>query len=118
MSPRRAENGLQIHVSKRFHQKFQRIVEQEKGDNFISKLHKGRFIIIPWPVIESARFYDLFGALKTRLDHQPLTYKHAGVFIGALKMLMAQLKVRKSKFQTSESDCNQANDWGALDCES
>jgi hypothetical protein len=85
----------------RFHQKFQRIVEQEKGDNFISKLHKGKFDIIPWPVIESARFYDLFGALKIRLDRQPLTYKHAGVFIGALKMLMAQLKVCQSPFTGS-----------------
>ncbi|KIM24947.1 hypothetical protein M408DRAFT_331430 [Serendipita vermifera MAFF 305830] len=83
-----------------FRQKFQRIVQQEQGDNFISKLHNGKFNIIPWPVIESARFYELFGVLKRRLDRQPLTHRHAGAFIGDLKMLMAKLK---------------ANDWGALD---
>ncbi|KAG8783755.1 hypothetical protein FRC15_004586 [Serendipita sp. 397] len=83
-----------------FHQKFQRIVQQERADNFISKLHRGKLDIIPWPVIESARFYDLFMGLKQRLDRQPVTHKHAGAFLSVLKMLMAKLK---------------ANDWGALD---
>ena len=88
----------------RFRQKFQHIVEQEQEDNFITKLHKGKFNIIPWPVIESAGFYDLFGALKIRLDQQPLTYKYASVFIGALKMLMAQLKVCKQTLPDVATD--------------
>ncbi|PVF92927.1 hypothetical protein CPB86DRAFT_144289 [Serendipita vermifera] len=83
-----------------FQQKFQKIVQEERGDNFITKLHKGKLDIIPWPVIESSRFYDYFGALKLRLDRQALTHKHAGAFLATLKMLMAKLK---------------ANDWGALD---
>lgn len=83
-----------------FKQKFQRIVQQERADNFISKLHKGKLDIIPWPVIESSRFYELFGALKLRLERQPFTHHHAGAFLLTLKMLMAKLK---------------ANDWGALD---
>ncbi|PVF98362.1 hypothetical protein CPB86DRAFT_825740 [Serendipita vermifera] len=83
-----------------FQQKFQRIVQQEREDNFITKLHRGRLDIIPWPVIESSRFYDYFGALKKRLDGQPLTHARAGAFLSTLKMLMAKLK---------------ANDWGALD---
>jgi hypothetical protein len=84
-----------VNVSFRFQQKFQRIVQTEKGDNFISKLHRGKLDIIPWPVIGSSRFYELFNALKKRLDHQPLTHKHAGAFLSVLKMLMAKLKVIK-----------------------
>jgi hypothetical protein len=68
-------------------------VQEERGDNFITKLHKGKLDIIPWPVIESSRFYDYFGALKLRLDRQGLTHKHAGAFLTTLKMLMAKLKV-------------------------
>lgn len=78
----------------RFSLKFQRIVQDEAGDNFISKLHRGKLAIIPWPVIESARFYELFGSLKTCLDKQPVTHKSAGEFLTVLKMLMAKLKVR------------------------
>lgn len=74
--------------------KFQGIVRDEAGDNFISKLHRGKLAIIPWPVIQSSRFYELFGALKNRLDKQPLTHKSAGEFLLVLKMLMAKLKVR------------------------
>ncbi|KAG8833320.1 hypothetical protein FRC17_010895 [Serendipita sp. 399] len=87
-------------IVREFHQKFQAIVQQERADNFISKLHRGKLDIIPWPVIESARFYDLFTGLKQRLDRQPVTHQHAGAFLSTLKMLMAKLK---------------ANDWGALD---
>ncbi|KIM19859.1 hypothetical protein M408DRAFT_334238 [Serendipita vermifera MAFF 305830] len=83
-----------------FQQKFQRIVQKEKEENFISKLHGGRLDIIPWPVIESSNFYDLFNGLKMRFDDQKITHPHAGAFLGVLKMLMAKLK---------------ANDWGALD---
>jgi hypothetical protein len=73
--------------------KFNRIVRDEAGDNFISKLHHGKLAIIPWPVIQSSRFYELFGALKNRLDKQPPTHKSAGEFLLVLKMLMAKLKV-------------------------
>jgi hypothetical protein len=85
-------NCLKLNIT-RFQQKFQRIVQKERADNFISKLHRGKLDIIPWPVIESARFYDLFVGLKKRLDRQSITHKHAGAFLGVLKMLMAKLKV-------------------------
>ena len=74
--------------------KFQQIVRDEAGDNFISKLHRGKLAIIPWPVIQSSRFYELFGSLKNRLDKQQPTHKSAGEFLLVLKMLMAKLKVR------------------------
>ena len=74
--------------------KFQRIVRDEAGDNFISKLHRGKLAVIPWPVIQSPHFYDLFESLKNRLDRQPSTHKSAGEFLLVLKMLMAKLKVR------------------------
>jgi hypothetical protein len=77
----------------RFSLKFQRIVQDEKDNNFISKLHRGRLDIIPWPVIESPRFYTLLGALKRRLEAQVTTYHSAGAFLYTLKTLMAKLKV-------------------------
>ncbi|KIM22917.1 hypothetical protein M408DRAFT_332686 [Serendipita vermifera MAFF 305830] len=83
-----------------FQQKFHRIVQKEKEENFITKLHGGRLDIIPWPIIESSHFYDLFDELKMQFDDQQVTHPHAGAFLGVLKMLMAKLK---------------ANDWGALD---
>jgi hypothetical protein len=67
-------------------------------------------------VIESARFYDLFNGLKKRLDRQPITHKHAGAFLGILKMLMAKLKVRAMEVTyVYLLTYTQANDWGALD---
>ena len=74
--------------------KFQQIVRDEAGDNFISKLHRGKLAIIPWPVIQSSGFYELFGSLKNRLDKQQPTHKSAGEFLLVLKMLMAKLNVR------------------------
>ncbi|KAG1764546.1 hypothetical protein EDD22DRAFT_951631 [Suillus occidentalis] len=78
---------------------FQKIVQDEQEANFISRLHAGQLNIIPWPVIESQEFYQLFPALKRRLDKQRLTHKTAGEFLHTVKTLMAKLK---------------ANDWGAL----
>ncbi|ETW76254.1 hypothetical protein HETIRDRAFT_53756 [Heterobasidion irregulare TC 32-1] len=83
-----------------FSLKFRKIVEDEKEDNFISRLHRGRISIIPWPVINTHRFFNLFGSLKKRFERQGVTYTSAGVFLHTLKTLMAKLK---------------ANDWGALD---
>ncbi|CCA69193.1 hypothetical protein PIIN_03093 [Serendipita indica DSM 11827] len=87
-------------IKNEFTQKFARIVQQERGQNFITKLHKGQLDIIPWPVIESAQFYGLFDVLRDRLVRRPTTHKHAVLFVDVLKTLMAKLK---------------ANDWGALD---
>ncbi|KAG8854044.1 hypothetical protein FRB91_004122 [Serendipita sp. 411] len=87
-------------IKNEFGQKFARIVQQERGQNFITKLHRGQLDIIPWPVIESSQFYTLFDILRDRLIRRPITHKHAIMFVDILKTLMAKLK---------------ANDWGALD---
>ncbi|KIM24854.1 hypothetical protein M408DRAFT_26650 [Serendipita vermifera MAFF 305830] len=87
-------------IKNEFTQKFARIVQQERGQNFITKLHKGHLDIIPWPVIESPQFYKLFELLKDRFNKRPTTHHHAIQFLDVLKTLMAKLK---------------ANDWGALD---
>ncbi|KAG1809692.1 uncharacterized protein BJ212DRAFT_1379102 [Suillus subaureus] len=86
-------------ITKEFALKFQKIVQDEQEANFISRLHAGQLNIIPWPVIESQEFYQLFPALKRRLDKQKLTHNTAGEFLHTVKTLMAKLK---------------ANDWGAL----
>ncbi|KAJ6609456.1 hypothetical protein B0H10DRAFT_2063907 [Mycena sp. CBHHK59/15] len=82
-----------------FYAKFDQIVRNEQGANFITRLHGGDLDIIPWPVIESRQFYSLFNRLKGRLDEQEVTHPTAGEFLHTLKTLMAKLK---------------ANDWAAL----
>jgi hypothetical protein len=78
----------------RFSLKFQRIVQAEQRANFISRLHRGRLNIIPWPVIESKGFYDLFSTLKRQLGLQNVSHQRAGEFLHTIKTLMAKLKVR------------------------
>ncbi|KAG8795917.1 hypothetical protein FRC12_008172 [Ceratobasidium sp. 428] len=87
-------------IVKEFSLKFQRIVQREQQQNFISRLHRGRIQIIPWPVINSPSFYTLFQHLRRHLDRQPVTHPAGGVFLHNLKTLMAKIK---------------ASDWGSLD---
>ncbi|KAJ6620561.1 hypothetical protein B0H10DRAFT_2188402 [Mycena sp. CBHHK59/15] len=86
-------------IVREFSTKFQKIVEDEQDANFISRLHAGQLNIVPWPVIESKQFYQLFPAMKRLLDKQEVTHQTAGEFLYTLKTLMAKLK---------------ANDWGSL----
>jgi len=46
----------------------------------------------------------MFGALKLKLDAKPVIHKHAGAFVGDLKMLMAKLKVLVSYLDRQISD--------------
>ncbi|KAF8607195.1 hypothetical protein BDV93DRAFT_488167 [Ceratobasidium sp. AG-I] len=87
-------------IVKEFSLKFQRIVQKEQDQNFISRLHRGRIQIIPWPVINSSGFYALFRQLRSYLDKQPVTHPSGGVFLHNLKTLMAKIKT---------------SDWGSLD---
>ena len=82
---------------RRFSLKFRQIVRDEAGDNFITKLHRGKLDIMPWPVIQSEQFYRMFESLKTRLEQQPITYRSADDFLRVLKMLMAKLKVSRTQ---------------------
>ncbi|KAF7356372.1 VWFA domain-containing protein [Mycena venus] len=86
-------------IVREFSTKFQKIVEDEQDANFISRLHAGQLNIVPWPVIESKQFYQLFPAMKRLLDKQEITHRTAGEFLHTLKTLMAKLK---------------ANDWGSI----
>ena len=78
----------------RFKLRFQKIVDSERDSNFITRLHGGKLNIIPWPVIESEGFYQLFRRVKKALDQQPVSHHTAGEFLLSLKTLMAKLKVR------------------------
>ncbi|TFY70646.1 hypothetical protein EVG20_g2356 [Dentipellis fragilis] len=86
-------------ITREFSLKIQRIVQEEQKSNFITRLHHGNLKIIPWPVIESAKFYLFFSKVRSLLDDQPTTHRTAGEFLHTMKTLMAKLK---------------ANDWGAL----
>jgi hypothetical protein len=100
----------------RFSLKLKQIVQQEQEANFISRLHGGRVSIIPWPHIESERFYDLFPRLKKCLDREPATYACAGVFLQTFKTLMAKVKVHDCLHGDTGRRLmsSQANDWGAM----
>ncbi|KAF8341346.1 uncharacterized protein EI90DRAFT_1724498 [Cantharellus anzutake] len=87
-------------IVREFQLKFQKIVQEEKEGNFISRLHRGRLDILPWPVIQSPKFYTLMNKLKKRLDAQDSSHGTASVFLERMKILMAKLR---------------ASDWGALD---
>ena len=85
--------SLKLMDTRRFSLKLRQIARDEGGDNFITKLHRGKLDIMPWPVIQSAQFYRMIGSLKSRLEEQPVNHKSAGGFLRVLKMLMAKLKV-------------------------
>ncbi|KAI0774120.1 hypothetical protein C8Q74DRAFT_810377 [Fomes fomentarius] len=86
-------------IKKEFHLKFQQIVQAEQAMNFITRLHRNRLDIVPWPVIESKQFYTLFKTVKKRLDQQAVTHSGGAIFLQTIKTLMAKLK---------------ANDWGSM----
>ncbi|KAI1789535.1 hypothetical protein LXA43DRAFT_892776, partial [Ganoderma leucocontextum] len=86
-------------IKKEFHLKFQQIVQAEQAMNFISRLHRDRVDIVPWPLMGSKQFYTLFKAIKKSLDDQTVTHHGGAVFLQTMKTLMAKLK---------------ANDWGAM----
>ncbi|CAE6373835.1 unnamed protein product [Rhizoctonia solani] len=87
-------------IVKEFSLKFQKIVQKEQEQNSISRLHRGRVQIIPWPVINSTNFYMLFNHLRRYLDTQTITHLSGGIFLHNMKTLMAKIK---------------ASDWGSLD---
>ncbi|CUA74255.1 hypothetical protein RSOLAG22IIIB_05485 [Rhizoctonia solani] len=86
-------------VVNEFALKLQRMVEHERDQNFITRLHNGCVQIIPWPVIHSPNFYTLFGSLRQRLEQQQFTHSDGGTFLCNLKTLIAKIKT---------------NDWGSM----
>ncbi|KZW03814.1 hypothetical protein EXIGLDRAFT_4132 [Exidia glandulosa HHB12029] len=87
-------------IVQEFEDKFQRIVTDEQDANFLTRLHRGQLRIIPWPVIESRKYYTAYSRLRTELVNQPVSHPRAGAFLHTMKTLMAKIK---------------ACDWGALD---
>ncbi|KAG8850196.1 hypothetical protein FRB91_009284 [Serendipita sp. 411] len=87
-------------IVQEFKEKLSSIVDDEQGGNFITRLHRGNTVIIPWPVISSPAFYSQFEDINDILLDQPVIYPTGGKFLRVLKMLMAKV---------------QACDWSALD---
>ena len=75
----------------RFQGKFAKIVAAEQHDNFITKLHRGRLDICPWPTITDPAFYALFNGVRKQLDQSPLTYVNAKGFVQTLKVRVFEL---------------------------
>lgn len=84
---------MRLNDENRFSEKLHHIVTQEQDSNFITRLHNGSIGIIPWPVIESKKFYTMFEKLRKVFEEQPVTHPSAGVFLSTMKTLMAKLKV-------------------------
>ncbi|KAG8733017.1 hypothetical protein FRC11_009235 [Ceratobasidium sp. 423] len=78
-------------IVREFSLKFQAIVDQERGQNFVTRLHRGRIQIVPWPVVNSPAFYNLYDRLHQRLDQEPFTHGSGGAFLRSLKALMAMV---------------------------
>lgn len=87
-------------VVEEFDEKLGRIVAEERSGNFISQLHRGNVIIVPWPSMASPAFYHMFENIKQHLLGRPAVYTSGGEFLGVLKMLMAKI---------------QACDWDAIE---
>ncbi|KAI0253465.1 hypothetical protein BJV78DRAFT_1153081 [Lactifluus subvellereus] len=83
-----------VEITREFSLKFQKIVQQEQSTNFISRLHRGKLDIIPWPVIESKEFYKLFSTLKKRLDVQIHHTQQRTNDWGALSQTMTDHRAR------------------------
>ncbi|CAE6454443.1 unnamed protein product [Rhizoctonia solani] len=96
-------------IKKEFSLKFGEIVQMERDKNFISRLHRGKIQIIPWPVINSLEFYSLFNAVLKRLEMQSFTHQTGGAFLLKLKSLMVDIKA--SCCRHNEVTCN----WNASD---
>ncbi|CAE7065773.1 unnamed protein product, partial [Rhizoctonia solani] len=79
-------------IQKEFSLQFSNIVQLERDKNFISRLHRGKVQIIPWPVIDSPEFYSLFTAIRRRLEVQSFTHQTGGAFLHKLKSLMVDIK--------------------------
>ena len=73
--------------------KFQKIIAEKQDAYLISRLHGGKLNVIPWPVIESKEFYEIFATLKRRLDLQNTYHPSAREFLNTIKTLMANIKV-------------------------
>lgn len=80
-------------TTSRFSHKFQKIIQDEPEANFITRLHRGKLQIIPWPAMDSKEFYKPFAYLKKKLDRQPTSHSTAGKFLHTLKILMVKLNV-------------------------
>jgi hypothetical protein len=68
-------------------------VAEEQDGNFLSKLHRGDLVIVPWPMMSSPAFYHTFEDIKKLLHSRPVVHSTGGEFLGVLKMLMAQIQV-------------------------
>ncbi|CAE6523134.1 unnamed protein product [Rhizoctonia solani] len=93
-------------IKKEFSLKFGEIVQMERDKNFISRLHRGKIQIIPWPVINSPEFYSLFNAVRKRLEVQNFTHQTGGAFLHKLKSLMVDIKASHLQLERIRSQAS------------
>lgn len=84
-----------ILTKNRFHERFSNIVTDEQEGNFITRLHRGSVVVMPWAMMSSAAFYELFEDVRQLLLERPITHNTGGEFLYTLKMLMAKIQVKE-----------------------
>ncbi|CAB4410523.1 unnamed protein product [Rhizophagus irregularis] len=87
-------------IIREFQLKFDQLVAEEGGDNFVTRMYGGGLNIIPWPVFNDVAWFKRLSIIKTSLDKQETKYENARTFLQNTKVIMAKLKI-----------C----DWGSLD---
>ncbi|GBB95541.1 hypothetical protein RclHR1_02560001, partial [Rhizophagus clarus] len=87
-------------IMREFQSKFDQLVSEEGGDNFITRMYSGGLDIIPWPVFGDIKWFKKLSMIKKTLDRQETKYENARTFLQNTKVIMAKLKI-----------C----DWGSLD---
>ncbi|CAB4446571.1 unnamed protein product [Rhizophagus irregularis] len=80
-------------IIKEFQLKLDKLVEEEGGDNFITKMYGGGLNIITWPVFKDVAWFEKLSKIKIKLDKQKTKYENAKTFLQNTKVIMAKLKI-------------------------
>ncbi|PKK70959.1 hypothetical protein RhiirC2_443579 [Rhizophagus irregularis] len=87
--PETDKNG----ITKEFQLKLDKLVAEEGGDNFITKMYGGGLNIIAWPVFHDVAWFKKLSNIKNKLDKQETKYENAKTFLQNTKLIMAKLKI-------------------------
>ncbi|CAG8588725.1 6761_t:CDS:10 [Rhizophagus irregularis] len=87
--PETDKNG----ITKEFQLKLDKLVAEEGGDNFITKMYGGGLSIIAWPVFHDVAWFKKLSKIKIKLDEQETKYENAKTFLQNTKVIMAKLKI-------------------------
>ncbi|GES77129.1 hypothetical protein GLOIN_2v1781565 [Rhizophagus clarus] len=83
----------EVDIFREFQSKFDQLIAEEEGDNFITKMYGGGLNIIPWPVFGDSAWFKTLSLVNKKLEKQKVKYENAITFLQNIKILMAKLKI-------------------------